>query len=109
MNDLVSRIFDGMKDFRTSLPAFISAAAGFVLFSPELFPYWAVQFSKYAMAGGLFAFGVNAASTQKVKEKAEEKAVELKVVTENMVDQKVQAVTGVTPPPHEEISDPPVA
>lgn len=98
--NLLNRILDGMKDLRTSLPAILSAAAAFVLFSPELFPYWAVQFAKFAMAGGLAALGVNAASTHKVKEKAEEKAAALKLVTEDMVDKKVEAVTGLTPPPH---------
>jgi hypothetical protein len=56
-----------MKDLRTSLPGILGAMAAFVLFSPELFPYWAQQLAKFTMAGGFIALGVNAASTHKVK------------------------------------------
>lgn len=57
-------ILDAIGDWRTTTPAVIAAAAGFVLFSPELFsPWpWALPAAKYVAAGGLLALGVNAKS-----------------------------------------------
>jgi hypothetical protein len=52
----------GLKDWRTTLPSAVSAAAGFVLFSPDMFPAWTIEVAKYIWSGGLFAFGVTAVS-----------------------------------------------
>jgi hypothetical protein len=46
--------------WKTTLTAAITAVAGFVLFSPELFADYpiVVQLSKYIGAGGMIAFGI---------------------------------------------------
>lgn len=53
-----------VKDWKTTIPAAISAVAFFVLFAPEHFSRWPVviDFAKYVAAGGLLFFGVNATS-----------------------------------------------
>lgn len=50
----------GMKNWRTSLAGIISAIAGFILFSPQLFTRWpwACDLAKYIMAGGLVSLGL---------------------------------------------------
>jgi hypothetical protein len=47
-----------MNSWKTTAAAVVSALAGFVLFSPSYFPPWAVDLAKYAMVGGLAAFGI---------------------------------------------------
>jgi hypothetical protein len=49
-----------MPNWKTSIFALISAVAGFVLFSPQYFPPWAIDAAKYIMVGGLAAFGFSA-------------------------------------------------
>lgn len=49
-----------MTNWKTTLSALVSAFAGFVLFSPQLFPPWAQDIAKYIMLGGLVAFGASA-------------------------------------------------
>ncbi len=46
--------------WKTTLTAAITAVAGFVLFSPELFDAYpvVVQLAKYIGAGGMIAFGI---------------------------------------------------
>lgn len=57
-------------NWKTTLSAIVTAIAGFVCFSPELFkPWpWAVEVAKYVMAGGLLAFGIAAADKGKPKQ-----------------------------------------
>ena len=48
-----------MKSHKTTILASITAIAGFILFSPELFENHPIvkEIAKYVMAGGLAAFG----------------------------------------------------
>ena len=47
-----------MKNWKTTMFGIISALAGFVLFSPQYFPPWAIDAAKYIMAGGLLGLGL---------------------------------------------------
>lgn len=47
-----------LQNWRTTIAGLISALAGFVLFSPELFVHWEVELAKYLMAGGIGALGL---------------------------------------------------
>lgn len=51
-----------MKNWKTAVSGFVTAAFGFVLFSPDLFHSfpWLIELSKYAMVGGLISLGVTA-------------------------------------------------
>lgn len=51
-----------VKSWKTTASAVVTAAAGFVLASPELFTKypWIVAVSKYVGIGGLVSLGVNA-------------------------------------------------
>lgn len=51
-------MLNALKDWKTSLAGIATAFFGFVLFSPEHFPVWAVDLAKYAMLGGLASMGV---------------------------------------------------
>lgn len=48
--------------WRTTASAIVTAAFGFVLFSPQYFTHvpWLVDLAKYATLGGLVALGVSA-------------------------------------------------
>ena len=48
-----------MKNWKTTIFGIVSAVAGFVLFSPDYFPPWAIDAAKYIMAGGLMALGLS--------------------------------------------------
>ncbi len=47
-----------MTNWRSSVAAWIAAAAGFVLFSPQWFHPAIIDVAKYIFAGGLAAFGI---------------------------------------------------
>ena len=49
-----------MTSWKTTVTAAITAVAGFVMFSPELFSDYpiVVQLAKYIGAGGMIAFGI---------------------------------------------------
>ena len=47
-----------MNNWKTTITALISALAGFVLFSPQYFPPYAIDVAKYIMVGGLMTFGL---------------------------------------------------
>lgn len=49
-----------IKDWRTTASGLAAAGFGFVLFSPQHFPNWLVDLSKYAMLGGLVGLGIAA-------------------------------------------------
>jgi hypothetical protein len=49
-----------MTNWKTTVTAIVTAVAGFVLFSPQYFPPWAIDVAKYVMLGGLAAFGLTA-------------------------------------------------
>lgn len=49
-----------MRSWKTTVFGIITAAAGFVLFSPGYFPPWALDLAKYIMAGGLMGIGFSA-------------------------------------------------
>ncbi len=61
-----------IKSWRTSLTALVTAAAGFVLFSPELFENHPalIQVSKYIMVGGLAGIGIFARDNKVSDEQA---------------------------------------
>ena len=44
--------------WKSTAAGVVSALAAFVLFSPAYFPPWAIDAAKFAMVGGLAAFGV---------------------------------------------------
>lgn len=60
----MNRLEKGVRDWRTTLPAVITAAAAFVLFAPQHFDSWPVakDLAAYIFAGGLAAFGITAQS-----------------------------------------------
>lgn len=45
--------------WKTTLFGLITAAAGFVLFSPQYFPPLAIDAAKYVMVGGIAALGIS--------------------------------------------------
>jgi hypothetical protein len=49
-----------VKNWKTTVSGIVTAAAGFVLFSPDLFARWplVLAIAKYTAAGGLITFGV---------------------------------------------------
>jgi hypothetical protein len=49
--------------WKTSASAVVTAIAGFIAFSPELFSRWPIvlQISKYVALGGLASLGISAA------------------------------------------------
>lgn len=49
-----------MTNWKTTLIAAITALFGFVLFSPQYFPPWAIDLAKYAFVGGLAGLGIAA-------------------------------------------------
>jgi hypothetical protein len=49
-----------MKNWRTTTAALAAAAFGYILFSPQYFPHWLTDLSKYAMLGGLAGMGIAA-------------------------------------------------
>ena len=51
-----------MKNWKTTLFGLVAAAAGFVLFSPDLFARWPwiVAVAKYVTVGGLAGIGISA-------------------------------------------------
>jgi hypothetical protein len=53
-----------IKDWKTTIPALVSAISGFILFAPEYFDRWPILYdiAKYTFSGGLAAFGINAVS-----------------------------------------------
>ena len=58
-----------MRDWATTLPAIVTAAAAFISFAPELFPnttlwgLWVQRIAAFIAVGGLVRFGVMAKST----------------------------------------------
>ncbi len=70
-----------MTNWKTTFSAILSALAGFVLFSPQLFPPWALDVAKYIMLGGLVAFGVSAKdfTTHSTVAQVQESTVEAQV------------------------------
>ncbi len=56
-----------MRDLKTTLPAIVAAAAGFIAFSPEDFHAYPVlvHLAKYIMSGGLAVLGINAAQVSR--------------------------------------------
>ena len=57
----------GLTDWKTTIPALVSAIFGFILFKPDYFPPIFQDLAAYIFAGGLAALGINAASTKKEK------------------------------------------
>lgn len=55
----------GFTDWKTTVPAVISAFFGFVLFKPEYFFPVVQDIAAYVFAGGLTVFGIYAASSKK--------------------------------------------
>jgi hypothetical protein len=55
-----------MGSWKTSLTGFISAAAGFVAFSPQLFQKYpmVMELAKYIMIGGMASIGILAKDSQ---------------------------------------------
>jgi hypothetical protein len=49
-----------MRDWKTTIPALLSAFFGFVLFKPQYFPPVVQDLSLYVFLGGLAVFGVYA-------------------------------------------------
>lgn len=49
-----------MKSWKSTIAGLVTAAAGFVLFSPEHFRQWPIliDLAKYVMLGGLAALGI---------------------------------------------------
>ena len=49
-----------MRSWKTTLSGIVTAVAGFVMFSPDLFAQWpwVVEIAKYVIAGGLVALGI---------------------------------------------------
>ena len=47
-----------MTNWKTTAVGLATAAFGFVLFSPQYFPAWMIDLSKYAMVGGLASMGI---------------------------------------------------
>lgn len=64
--------------WKTSLSGFVTASAGFVAFSPELFIHWPwiVALAKYTMVGGLAALGVAARDQHNHDAEASAKQIE---------------------------------
>lgn len=52
----MARVFG--PNWRTTFVGILTSFFSFVAFSPELFPHWLVQLSKFAMTGGLAALGL---------------------------------------------------
>ena len=48
------------QNWKTTLSGIATALFGFVLVSPQYFPAWMQDLSKYAMVGGLVAMGISA-------------------------------------------------
>ena len=57
-------MLNGLKDWKTTVPAILAAFFGFVLFKPEYFPPVMQDIAAYAFAGGLAAFGIYANSVK---------------------------------------------
>ena len=57
---------DNLKDWKTTLPAALAAAASFVVAYPTHVPL-VNNLAAFVMAGGLLAFGINATSGPKPK------------------------------------------
>ena len=51
-----------MRSWKTTVSAIVTVAAGFVLFSPDLFSDWPwlIELAKYVTLGGLAALGIAA-------------------------------------------------
>ncbi len=66
------------KSWKTTACAAITAAAGFVLFSPDLFKEYpvVVELSKYIGAGGMVAFGIVSRDNKVSDEQAKAGVVE---------------------------------
>jgi hypothetical protein len=58
---------DALKDWRTTVPAGVSAFCMFVLFAPEHFESvpWLQSIAAFAAAGGLALLGISAKSYRK--------------------------------------------
>lgn len=55
-----------MNHWRTTAAGIVTAAAGFVVFSPEMFAHWPllVALAKYAAIGGFAAMGIAGADSK---------------------------------------------
>lgn len=92
-----------LKNWRTTLAGLLAALAGFVLFSPSMFPHWAIEVSKFVMAGGLGSLGilskdVNSHSTVEEVEQATDKAEAAAAPVPTPLPVTPVIVTGPLPP-----------
>jgi hypothetical protein len=58
---LVAALERTVRNWKTSVSGIVTAAFGFVVFSPNLFARWPwlVELSKFVMAGGLVSMGLS--------------------------------------------------